>query len=64
MIFVVEVILKMGLPVLMADNEGFREWLAMLNPKFQNIERLCKPAGDTIGSTFFHNCSRMFTFIA
>jgi hypothetical protein len=24
----------MGLPVFMADNEGFRAWLAMLNPKF------------------------------
>ncbi len=34
-VFVVNVILKMGLPVLMADNDGFRSWLAMLNPKFQ-----------------------------
>ena len=35
LIFVVNVVLKMGLPVFMADNEGFRQWLAMLNPKFQ-----------------------------
>jgi hypothetical protein len=28
-IFVVDVILKMGIPVFMADNEGFREWLGM-----------------------------------
>ena len=34
-VFVVNVILKMGLPVFMADNDGFRSWLAMLNPKFQ-----------------------------
>ena len=34
-IFVVNVILKMGLPIFMADNEGFRAWLARLNPKFQ-----------------------------
>jgi hypothetical protein len=34
-IFVVDVILKMGLPVFMADNAGFLEWLAMLNPKIQ-----------------------------
>ena len=26
-IFVVYVILKMGLPVFVADNEGFREWM-------------------------------------
>jgi hypothetical protein len=25
----------MGLPVFMADTKGFREWLAMLNPRFQ-----------------------------
>ena len=35
MVFVVNVVMKMGLPLFMADNEGFREWLAMLNPKFQ-----------------------------
>ena len=35
MIFVVNLILKMGLPVFMADNEGFLNWLTMLNPKFQ-----------------------------
>ena len=34
-IFVVNVVLKIGLPVFMADNEGFRQLLAMLNPKFQ-----------------------------
>ncbi len=31
-IFVVNIILEMGLPVFMADDEGFRAWLAMLNP--------------------------------
>jgi hypothetical protein len=31
-IFVLNVILKMGLPVCMADNEGFRKCLAMLDP--------------------------------
>ena len=35
MIFVVNLILNMGLPVFMADNEGFLNWLTMLNSKFQ-----------------------------
>ncbi len=34
-IFVVNVILKMGIPIFMADDKGFREWLAMSNPRFQ-----------------------------
>ncbi len=34
-IFVVNVILKMGLPIFMADDKVFLEWLAMLNPRFQ-----------------------------
>ena len=40
MVFVGNVVMKMGLPLFMADNEGFREWLAMLNPKFQHRKSL------------------------
>jgi hypothetical protein len=36
LICVVNVVLKMGLPVFMSDTEGFLLWLAMLNPKFQS----------------------------
>ena len=39
MVFVCNVVMKMGLPLFMADIEGFLEWLAMLNPKFQHRKR-------------------------
>jgi hypothetical protein len=39
-IFVLHIILKMGYPVFMADNEGFRKWLSMLNPRFRLMHRM------------------------